>query len=61
MLQSEMLPLAKFLDPKMGWSNLVKGQLLHYRVPGWHDRMFHDRGAAMIAEHLQPLLDRIDT
>jgi amino acid adenylation domain-containing protein len=60
LLESERLPLANFVDPKMGWSNLVKGQLLHYRLPGWHDRMFHDEGAAVIAEHLRPLLDRVD-
>ena len=60
LLQSNELPVANFVDPKMGWSNLVKGRLLHYRLPGWHDRMFHDEGAAMIAEHLRPLLDRVD-
>jgi hypothetical protein len=60
LLESGALPVANFMDPKMGWSNLVKGQLLHYQLPGWHDRMFHDEGAAMIAEHLRPLLDRVD-
>jgi thioesterase domain-containing protein/aryl carrier-like protein len=60
LLESEVLPLADFVDPTMGWSDLVKGQLLHYRLPGWHDRMFHDEGAAIIAEHLRPLLDRVD-
>jgi amino acid adenylation domain-containing protein len=60
LLESEVLPLANFVDPTMGWSDLVKGQLLHYRLPGWHDRMFHNEGAAIIAEHLRPLLDRID-
>jgi amino acid adenylation domain-containing protein len=60
LLESGTLPVANFMDPKMGWSNLVKGRLLHYRLPGWHDRMFHDEGAAMIAEHLRPLLDRVD-
>ena len=60
LLESNMLPISRWSDQKMGWSNLVKGQLLHYRLPGWHDRMFHDEGAAMIAEHLRPLLDRVD-
>jgi amino acid adenylation domain-containing protein len=60
LLESEVLPLADFVDPTMGWSDLVKGQLLHYRLSGWHDRMFHDEGAATIAEHLRPLLDRVD-
>jgi len=60
LLESEVLPLADFVDPTMGWSDLVRGQLLHYRLPGWHDRMFHDEGVAIIAGHLRPLLDRID-
>jgi thioesterase domain-containing protein len=61
LLESERLLLANFVDPKMGWSKLVKGQLLHYRLPGWHDHMFRDEGAAVIAEHLRPLLDRVDS
>jgi thioesterase domain-containing protein len=60
LLQSNALPVADFVDAKMGWSSLVTGHFLHYRLPGWHDRMFHDEGAAMIAEHLRPLLDRVD-
>jgi hypothetical protein len=60
LLQSEVLPAADFVDPKMGWSSLVKDQLLHYRIPGWHNRMFRDQGAATIAEHLRPLLNRVD-
>jgi len=60
LLESNMLPISRWSDQKMGWGDLVKGQLLHYRLPGWHDRMFHDEGAAMIAEHLRPLLDRVD-
>jgi hypothetical protein len=58
---SQVQPLADFVDPTMGCSDLVKGQPLHYRLPGWHDRMFHDEGAALIAEHLRPLLDRVET
>jgi hypothetical protein len=61
LLESEVLPAASFLDPKMGWARYVKGQLLHYRLPGWHDRMFHDEGAAdEIAEVLAPLLNDAD-
>jgi thioesterase domain-containing protein len=60
LLESNMLPISRWSDQKMGWGDLVKGQLLHCRLPGWHDRMFHDEGAAMIAEHLRPLLDRVD-
>jgi amino acid adenylation domain-containing protein len=61
LLESGAVPPANFVAPKMGWSSLVTGRLLHYRLPGWHDRMFHDKGAAMIAEHLRPLLDRVDS
>jgi amino acid adenylation domain-containing protein len=60
LLQSGVLPVANFVDPKMGWSDLVTGQLLHYRLPGWHDRIFHDKGAALIAQYLRPLLERVD-
>ncbi len=60
LLQSGMLPATDFLDPKMGWSDLVKHRLVHFRVRGWHDRMFHGQGAATIADHLRPLLDQVD-
>ena len=59
-LQSEEM-VTSFVDPKMGWSTLVKGQLQLYPIPGWHTDMFQDEGAAMIARHLRPLLDRVDT
>jgi hypothetical protein len=54
-----MLPVADFVDAKMSWSSPVTGHL-HYRVSGWHDRMFHDECAAVIAEHLRTLLDRFE-
>jgi len=60
LLQSDELPVADFVDADMGWASLVKGRLLHHRIPGWHDSMFHDQGAVLIAEHLRPLLERID-
>jgi amino acid adenylation domain-containing protein len=60
LLQSNMIPAADFVDAKMGWSGLATGRLLHYRLPGWHDRMFHDEGVALIAEHLRPVLDHVD-
>jgi len=45
----------------MGWSNLVQGQLLHYRLPAWHDFVFRDeRAVAKIAAILRPLLNQID-
>jgi thioesterase domain-containing protein len=58
-LQSEEM-VTSFADPKMGWSKFVNGQLLLYRIPGWHTDMFQDAGAALIAEHLRPLLERVD-
>jgi hypothetical protein len=60
LLQSNVLPVADFVDAQMGWSSLVSGRLLHYRIPGWHDRMFHDQGVTIMAEHLRLLLDRVD-
>jgi thioesterase domain-containing protein/acyl carrier protein len=59
-LQSEEM-VTNFADPKMGWPPLVNGQLQLYPIPGWHTDMFQDEGAAMIARHLRPLLDRVDT
>jgi hypothetical protein len=52
--------VTSFVDPNMGWSNFVRGQLLLYRIPGWHTDMFQDEGAPLIAEHLRPLLERVD-
>ncbi len=61
LLQSGVPPIAKFVDPKMGWSNVVKGQILRYRLPGWHEHMFYSNDAvATIAEHLQPLLNQVN-
>jgi hypothetical protein len=59
LLQSEEM-VTSFVDPKMGWSKFVRGQLLLYRVPGWHTDMFQAEGAPLIAEHLRPLLERVD-
>jgi thioesterase domain-containing protein/acyl carrier protein len=58
-LQSDEV-VTRFADPKMAWSDLVKGKLCVYRVPGWHVDMFQDEGADGIAEHLRPLLDQED-
>jgi amino acid adenylation domain-containing protein len=61
LLHSEVVPIATFIDPTMGWSTLVQGQLLHYRLRGWHDHMFRDeRAVARIAALLQPLLIKAD-
>jgi len=43
LLQSEEM-VTSFVDPKMGWSNFVKGQILLYRIPSWHTDMFQDEG-----------------
>jgi thioesterase domain-containing protein len=60
LLESNMLPISRWSDQKMGWGDLVEGQLQHYRLPAWHETIVRDEGAAMIAEHLRPLLDRVD-
>ncbi len=49
-----------FADPSMGWSDLVNGRVIRLHVPGWHEGMFQDEGAAVIAECLRPLLEEID-
>jgi thioesterase domain-containing protein/acyl carrier protein len=59
-LQSDEV-VTRFADPKMAWSDLVKGrQLFVHRVPGWHVDMFQDEGADRTAEHLRSLLDQVD-
>jgi amino acid adenylation domain-containing protein len=60
LLQSEAWGGA-LVDPKMGWSTHVTGEILNFVVPGWHEYMFHDeRACALIAGHLKPLIERID-
>jgi len=59
MFQSDAF-VTRFADPKMGWSDLVNDRLSVYRIPGWHVDMLQNEGAALIAEHLRPLLDRVD-
>jgi len=58
-LQSDEV-VTRFADPKMKWSNHVKGRPFVHRVPGGHVDMFQDEGAARIAEHLRSLLDEVD-
>jgi hypothetical protein len=61
LLQSERVVMAPSVDPKMGWSEFAEGQLLHYRIPGWHEYMYRDDGAvAAMAEQLRPLLERCE-
>ena len=52
--------VTRFADPKMGWSDLVKGQLFVHRIPGWHVDMFQDEGADRTADYLRSLLDQVD-
>ena len=59
LLQSDHV-LTRFADPKMGWSDLVKGRLFVHRVPGWHVDLFQGEGADRTAEHLRSLLDQVD-
>jgi thioesterase domain-containing protein/acyl carrier protein len=52
--------VTRFVDPKMNWSDLIKGRLFVHRVPGWHVDMFQGEGAYRAAEHLRPLLNQVD-
>jgi thioesterase domain-containing protein len=58
-LQSDHV-VTRFADPKMGWSDLVKGRFFVHRVPGWHVDLFQGEGADRTAEHLRSLLDQVD-
>jgi thioesterase domain-containing protein/acyl carrier protein len=59
LLQSDEV-VTRFADPKMAWSDLVKGSLVVHRVPGGHLDMFQGEGADRTAEHLESLLDQVD-
>ncbi|MGH6937380.1 MAG: thioesterase domain-containing protein, partial [Methylocella sp.] len=58
-LQSDEV-VTRFADPKMGWSDLIKGGFFVHRVPGWHLDMFQGEGAYRTAEHLRSLLEQVD-
>jgi thioesterase domain-containing protein len=58
-LQSDEV-VTRFADPKMKWSDLIKGRFFVHRVPGWHVEMFQGEGAYRTAEHLRPLLEQVD-
>jgi thioesterase domain-containing protein/acyl carrier protein len=58
-LQSDEV-VTRFADPKMGWSDLIKGKLFVHRVPGSHLEMFQGERAYLTAEHLRSLLDQVD-
>lgn len=58
-LQSDEI-VTDFADPNMGWTDLVKGDFFIHRIPGWHEEMFQDEGARVIAKYLQPRLQEVD-
>jgi hypothetical protein len=61
LLESDMLPVSRWSDQNMGWGDKIEGQLLHYRLPGWHNAIFRDEcTVARIAAIFQPLLDQVD-
>jgi hypothetical protein len=61
LLESSVLPVSRWSDQNMGWGALVEGQLLHHRLPAWHETMFRDEASvANIAAILRPLFDRVD-
>ena len=61
LLESNALPVSRWLDEKMGWGHLVDGQLLHYRLPAWHDAIFRDEvSLGRIVANLRPLLAQVD-
>jgi thioesterase domain-containing protein/acyl carrier protein len=53
--------ITPFGDEAMGWSSLVKGRLALHRVPGWHQSIFQGEGCRLIASHLRPLLEEVDS
>jgi len=59
LLQSEEI-ITRFADPNMGWADLVKGRFFLSPIPGWHEEIFQDEGARLIAQRLQPLLEEVD-
>jgi thioesterase domain-containing protein/acyl carrier protein len=59
LLQSDEV-VTHFADPKMAWSDLIKGRLVVHRVPGGHLDMFQDEGGDRTTEYLRSLLDEVD-
>jgi thioesterase domain-containing protein/acyl carrier protein len=52
--------VTRFADPAMGWAGRAKGRLHIHAIPGWHEDMFQNEGAVLIAGHLRPLLEAVD-
>jgi thioesterase domain-containing protein len=62
LLESNDLPISRWSDQNMGWGDLVKGRLIHCRLPAWHDTLFRDqRSIDRIVAILRPLFDQVDT
>jgi thioesterase domain-containing protein len=51
--------VTRLSDKLMGWSEFAD-RIEVQAVPGWHTSMFQDEGARVIADHLRPLLERVD-
>ena len=61
LLESDMLPVSRWSDQHMGWGDRVEGQLLHHRLPGWHNDIFRDEDTVTrVARILRPLLEQVD-
>ena len=62
LLESSDLPISRWSDQNMGWGDLVKGRLVHCRLPAWHDTLFRDqRSIDRIVAILRPLFEQVDT
>jgi thioesterase domain-containing protein len=62
LLESNDIPISRWLDKNMGWGDLVTGRLLHCRLPAWHLTLFRDEcSISRIAAILRPLFDQVDT
>jgi len=51
--------VTRLSDKLMGWSEFAD-RIEVQKAPGWHTSMFQDEGAAVIADHLRPLLEQVD-
>jgi thioesterase domain-containing protein/acyl carrier protein len=58
MFRSDHTPRGALFDEKFGWGGLLKGRVDVYDIPGWHEEVFRDPGAKMIAGHIRNALER---
>ncbi|MES1241997.1 MAG: amino acid adenylation domain-containing protein [Acidobacteriota bacterium] len=47
-------------DPGLGWSDLVRGGIEVYDVPGRHSRLLRRPAVEVVADHLRTCLDRVE-